>query len=162
VRVFSVKPRPLSLIYLNILSRLGGLHVTHKTGFGLNDWIYCTLYIHTSRHYRQCSSISVLHTFQFTVTQAQGSSVFTSHILATDLLQFHDHFKSHMKSSLRRLIPFLPLFCSCEFRRLESTTLDYCCILHRVKVKVSLRLAVCCQSVRLGARPLETHDQNFF
>jgi hypothetical protein len=31
----------------------------------------------------------------------------------------------------------------------------------KVKVKVALRLAVYRQSVRLGARPLETHDQRF-
>jgi hypothetical protein len=32
----------------------------------------------------------------------------------------------------------------------------------KVKVKVTLRLAVYRQSVRLGVRPLETHDQIFF
>jgi hypothetical protein len=26
--------------------------VTYKTSFGLNDWIYCTLYIDTTRDYR--------------------------------------------------------------------------------------------------------------
>jgi hypothetical protein len=31
----------------------------------------------------------------------------------------------------------------------------------RVRVRVTLRLAVYCQSVRLGAKPLETHDQSF-
>jgi hypothetical protein len=31
-----------------------------------------------------------------------------------------------------------------------------------VKVKVTLRLAVYCQSVRLGVKPLQTHDQTFF
>jgi hypothetical protein len=29
------------------------LRVTYKTGFGLDDWIYCTLYIRTFRDYRQ-------------------------------------------------------------------------------------------------------------
>jgi hypothetical protein len=29
-----------------ILSRVG---VTYKAGFGLDDWIYCTLYIHNLR-----------------------------------------------------------------------------------------------------------------
>jgi hypothetical protein len=33
---------------------------------------------------------------------------------------------------------------------------------HPVRVKVTLRLAVYLQSVRLGAEPLETHNQNFF
>jgi hypothetical protein len=32
----------------------------------------------------------------------------------------------------------------------------------RVKVKVTLRLAAYRQSVRLGVKPLETHDQTFF
>jgi hypothetical protein len=32
----------------------------------------------------------------------------------------HCHFKSHVKSSFHSLIPFLPLFCSCQFRRLDS------------------------------------------
>jgi hypothetical protein len=37
-----------SSITENILSRVEGLCVTYKTGFGLDDWIYCTLYIHKS------------------------------------------------------------------------------------------------------------------
>jgi hypothetical protein len=32
----------------------------------------------------------------------------------------------------------------------------------KVKVKVTLRLAVYRQSVRLGVKPLEIHDQNVF
>jgi hypothetical protein len=43
-----------------------------------------------------------------------------------DLSRSHCNFKSHMKSSLHSLIPFLPLLCSCQFRRFNSTTLDYC------------------------------------
>jgi hypothetical protein len=35
-----------------ILSRVGGVSVIDKTGSGLDDWIYCTLYIHTVRDYR--------------------------------------------------------------------------------------------------------------
>jgi hypothetical protein len=53
-------------------------------GSGLDDWFYWHL-IHTARNYRQCSTIAILHTLQFTVTHALGSSVFTSRILATDL-----------------------------------------------------------------------------
>jgi hypothetical protein len=33
---------------------------------------------------------------------------------------------------------------------------------HSVKVKVILRLAIYRQSVCLGVKPLETHDQRFF
>jgi hypothetical protein len=54
----------------NILSRVG---VNYKIEFGLDDWIYCTLYIHTLRDYRQYSSIADLHIFQFTVAHALGS-----------------------------------------------------------------------------------------
>jgi hypothetical protein len=38
--------------------------VTHMTGFGLDDWIYCAFYIHTVQGYRQCSAIAILHTLQ--------------------------------------------------------------------------------------------------
>jgi hypothetical protein len=78
--------------------------VTYKTGFGLDDWIYCTFYIHTVWEYRQYSAIAILHTLQFTVTHALWFSVFTSRIVATDLLQSHCNFKSHMESSFHSLI----------------------------------------------------------
>jgi hypothetical protein len=55
------------------------------TGFVLDDWICCTLYIHTTRDYRRYSGTAILHTLQFTVTRALGYSVVTSRILATDL-----------------------------------------------------------------------------
>jgi hypothetical protein len=77
-------------------------------------------YAFTTRDYRQYSAISMLHTFQFTVTHALGFSVFTSRILATGLSQHHCRFKSHVKSSYHSLIYFLPLFCSCKFQRLDS------------------------------------------
>jgi hypothetical protein len=93
--------------------------VSHKTGSGLDDWIYWHL-IDTTQDYRQYAAISDLHTLQLTVTHAQGFSVFTSPILATDLSQSHCHFKSHMKSSCHSLIPFLTLFCDRQFWRLES------------------------------------------
>jgi hypothetical protein len=79
--------------------------VTYKAGFGLDDSIYCTLYIYTVRNYWRRSAIAILHTLQFTVTHALAFSVFISHILATDLSQ--SHFKSHMKSSYHSLIPYL-------------------------------------------------------
>jgi hypothetical protein len=61
--------------------------------------------------------------FQFTVAHALRFSVFTGRILATGLSQLHCNFKSHVKSSCHSLIPFLPLSCSCQFRKLNSTTL---------------------------------------
>jgi hypothetical protein len=47
-------------------------------------------------------------------------SVFTNRILATNLSQYHCDFKSYKKSSFHSLISFLPLFCSYQFRRLNS------------------------------------------
>jgi hypothetical protein len=100
-----------------------------RRGFGLNGWIYCTLYIHKIRDYRLNSAIAILHIFQF--THALGSWVFSSRTLVTEVSQSHCHFNSHMKSSWHSLIPFLPLFCNCQFRRTDSTALDYCSILRR-------------------------------
>jgi hypothetical protein len=54
----------------------------YRRGFKLDDWIYYTLYIHTTRDYRQYSAIGDIHNLQFTITHGFGSSVFTSHILA--------------------------------------------------------------------------------
>jgi hypothetical protein len=78
--------------------------VTYKTCFGLDDWINCTLYIHTLGTTGNYSDIVIVHTFQFTVAHALGTSVFTSRILAMDLSQSHCHFNSHMKSSWHSLI----------------------------------------------------------
>jgi hypothetical protein len=68
------------------LSRVGGGGVTYRTSFGLDDWIYCTLHIHTTRKYRQYNAIAILHTPQFTGAHALWFSVFTSRILATDFI----------------------------------------------------------------------------
>jgi hypothetical protein len=113
--------------------------VTYKTGFGLDDWIYCTLHIHTVRDYMQYSAIAILHTFQFTVTHELGFTIFNTRNLATDLSQSHCHFNSHMKSSWHRLIPFLPFLLN--HHRLPSPELDlilnYCSILSDTTVLYS-------------------------
>jgi hypothetical protein len=109
--------------------------VTYKTGFGFDDWIYCTLYIHTVRDYRQYSAIAILHTLQFTVAHAPGFLAVTSRILATDLSQSHWHFNSHMKSSWHNVILFFPFMqlpipkTRPDPTRPDSTTLNYCSIL---------------------------------
>jgi hypothetical protein len=118
------------------------LCVTCKTGSGLDNWIYWHL-VHTNRDYGEYSVISDLHTLQFTVTQALGFSLFTSRILTTDLLQSHCRFKSHMKSSFHSLIPFLPLFCSCQFRKLDS--IQFLCSQAHI-------LAACHLETRLSTR----------
>jgi hypothetical protein len=48
--------------------------------------------------------------------------------------------------------------------RLERADLNHWTIFFevQVKIRVTLRLAVYRQSVPLGAKPLETHDQRFF
>jgi hypothetical protein len=92
-------------------------------GLSVTDWFrigFIASYTFTTRDYRKHSITAGLHTLQFTVTHALRFSVVTSHILATVLSKCHCHFKSHMKSSFPSLIPFLPLFCSCQFRRLNS------------------------------------------
>jgi hypothetical protein len=55
------------------------------------------------------TALSLIYKLCSSPLHALGFLVFTSHILATDLSQSHCHFKSHMKSSLHRLIPFVPL-----------------------------------------------------
>jgi hypothetical protein len=99
-----------------------------KTGFGLDDWIYCTSYMHTTRNYRWHSPATVLHTFQFTVTHALGFLFFTSRILATDSKAVPLSRQTRLGSSLHCLIPFLPhLQLPILKTRLDSTRLDYCC-----------------------------------
>jgi hypothetical protein len=113
-QVFFLYIRIHTITYCHVYGRL-----TYKTGFGLDDWIYCTLYIHNSGLQVMQYTIAILHTFQFTVTHALGFSVFTSRILETVFSQSHSNFNSHMKSSFRSLIHFFPLFYSCQFRRLD-------------------------------------------
>jgi hypothetical protein len=97
-----------------------------------------------------------------------------------------------MKSSFHNPNPFLPLFCSCQFRRLDAIQflcsqahilagwrletrlftsrllLLYLVVKIKVKVRVTLRLAVYRQSVCLGVKSLETarygqhKKQNFY
>jgi hypothetical protein len=88
-------------------------------GVWIGEYVYWYL-IHSLCNYRQLQHYRYFHTLQFTVTQALRFTVFTSRILATDLEQSHCNFKSHMNSSFHRLIPFLPLYCNCQFRTLDS------------------------------------------
>jgi hypothetical protein len=84
---------------------------------GFIDTLYIQLW--TTRNY---SAVADLHALQFTVTHALGFPAFTSRILATDLQQSHCNFKSHIKSSLHSLIPFLPFLLN--HLRLPSPELD--------------------------------------
>jgi hypothetical protein len=109
-----------SLYSIRLLSRVG---VCARLIRRVLDWMtgfINSLYIHTARDYRQYSANAILHILEFTVAHALGFWVFISRVLATYLQQSHCHFKSHMKSSSHSLTPFLPLYCSCQFRRLDS------------------------------------------
>jgi hypothetical protein len=66
----------------NTLPHVG---VTFKMGFWLDDWIYCTLYIHTTQDYRQCSAIADLHTLQFIVLHTRMHAVTHSLLLTHSL-----------------------------------------------------------------------------
>jgi hypothetical protein len=96
---------------MKILSRVGVLSVNYRR---LLDWMtgfIDTLYtpLGTAGNY---SAVAILYTLQFTVAHALGFSVSTSRILATDFSQSHCHINSYTKSSLHRLIPFLPFLLS--------------------------------------------------
>jgi hypothetical protein len=95
----------LFMTYRRVLDWMNGFIDTVYTTFG------------TTGNY---SANTDLHTLQFNVAYALRLSVFTSRVLATDLSQSHCKFKSHMKFSLHCLIPLLPLFRNCQFRRLDS------------------------------------------
>jgi hypothetical protein len=102
------------------LSRVGC--VIYRTGLGLDDWIYCTLYIHTIRDYGQYSAIASLHTLQFTVTHARTRVLSLPYSYPGNGFITVCHFNSHMKSSWHSLIPFLPFLLN--HLRLPSPELD--------------------------------------
>jgi hypothetical protein len=141
-------------------------------------------YIHTVRDYRQLQRCRYSTHFQFTVAHALGLSVFSSCILATDLSQYHCNFKSHMKSSLHCLIPFLPFTLnhlglpSAELDPILSTTVLYsvvlgffCCTLLVLCFSFSCRAeqsraVACCRqpasTVTFGIEPVKTFVVLFF
>jgi hypothetical protein len=85
------------------------------------DWLDLLHLIHSQVGTTGSTALSLFYTlFQFTVRHALGIAICTSRILETDLSQSRCNFKSDMKSSFHSLISFLPLFCDCQFRRLNS------------------------------------------
>jgi hypothetical protein len=63
-----------------ISSRLGVVRVTYKTGFGLENWIYCTLYIHNPglEVITAILLIYTLHSSPLHTHQGSQSSLFVS------------------------------------------------------------------------------------
>jgi hypothetical protein len=104
-----------------LLPRVG---VNYKTGFGLDDWIHYNLYIHTTRDYRN-TALSLIDSLQFTATHVLGFSVFTSHILATELttVSLSLHITHEVLLSQPNSFPAIILRLSFPKTRLNSITL---------------------------------------
>jgi hypothetical protein len=75
---------------------------------GLDDCIYWHL-IHITRYYRRCSAIADLHTLQFTVSS-----------LVVSWQRIYNSPSLQIAHEVHRLILFFPLFCNCQFQRLDS------------------------------------------
>jgi hypothetical protein len=114
-----------SLFFASYESQGHGGGIWTRLHMGLLNSIYCTLYIHTIRDYRQQSAITILHTLQFTPAQALGFSVFTSRILATDYNSLGVNSNHTGKSSCDSLIPFLSFLL--RHLRLSSPELTHFC-----------------------------------
>jgi hypothetical protein len=86
---------------------LSHVWVTYKTGSGLEDWIYCALYIHTVRDYRHYKCYRYCTHFPVHSYMRTRILILNFRIPATELSQSHCTFNSHMKCSWDSLIPFL-------------------------------------------------------
>jgi hypothetical protein len=96
-----------------ILSRFRGLCDLQK-GSGLDDWIYWH-FIHITRDYRQLQSYRCYTLYSSPLHTHYGSQ--SSLVVSWQRIY---NFKSHMKYSFHSLIHFLPLFCNCQYRGLDS------------------------------------------
>jgi hypothetical protein len=104
--------------FKKILSRV---RVTYKTGYWIKWLDLLTPYAQCSELQANNTALSLTYTlYNSPLHTRTGFSVFTSRIPATDLQQSHCHLKWHMKFSYHSLIPFLPLFCNSQLRRLDS------------------------------------------
>jgi hypothetical protein len=98
------------------LSRVG---VTYKT---VLEWMIDLMHlIHSHNSGLQAILPYRFSThFQFTVAHALGFSVFNSRILVTGFITVSLSLKITHEVFFHTLMPFLPLFCNCQFRRLHS------------------------------------------
>jgi hypothetical protein len=74
--------------------------VTYRRGFGLDDCIYCILYIRTIWHYGQCRAIAILHTFSSSLLMHWGSQfslvVSGNEFPRSSIASLDSNLKSHM------------------------------------------------------------------
>jgi hypothetical protein len=123
----------------------------YRHGFGLEIGFtghLCTQLITISNY----SAIANLHTLQFTVTHARTRA--HTHLCSQFATRPNSLFlvtAYNSVASSASALKSLP-----AGRRLTTEPSS------KVKVKVTLRLAIYHQSVHLAAKPLETHDQRFF
>jgi hypothetical protein len=113
---------------------------------GLDDWVSCTLHIYTTRDYRQYSAIADLHTLQFATAHALRLSS-----LAVSWQRIYNSLtvtSNYTRSLLfHSLIPFLPLFWKCQFRRLDSIHLLPSSYPGRLTSRNStLHIILCCRT----------------
>jgi hypothetical protein len=92
----------------------------YRRDFGLDDWIYWHL-INTTPDYRQLQRYYWSTNFRYSSPLHTHDGFQSSLVVSLQrIYKSHCHLKPHMKSSCRNLIPFLPLFSSCQFRKLDS------------------------------------------
>jgi hypothetical protein len=145
----------LQVEVFKILPRFMGMIVD---GVWIGKWIYLPL-IHTIRNYNNYSAIANLYTLQMTTAPAKPFRVycfFNSRSLATIS---NSGYPAAFRAQVLFSQPSVPSIDS------EILTANYNSGVRvgvRVRVRITLRLAVYRQSLRLGASPLEIHDQRSF
>jgi hypothetical protein len=106
---------------------------------------------------RNCRAIADLHNLQFTVTHTLAPSILICRILAKDSSTVSPSLQITDDVFFAEPNSFLFNYSAhCELRRLDSIL-----ILVKLEVKVTLLLVVYRRSVRLGVKPLKTHEQRF-
>jgi hypothetical protein len=108
---------------LSILSCVGVFAWLRK-GFGLD--LLHLIHSHSSGLQAiQCYCYST----HFPVHRCTCTRILSLHLIVTWQLTYQSHwyFKSHVKSSCHSLTHFLPLFCSCQFWRLDYSLNDFLC-----------------------------------